>query len=138
MKNNNNNCQSGISRTLLASQSGVGIETIRYYERRGLIDPPSKPEHSHPLYSKRALQQLVFVKRAQNAGFTLKEIVTLLSLGSDHCSVTKSLAEEKLEAIKSQITELHIKVELIQDLIKQCGANDERGKCGLFETLKDE
>lgn len=127
----------GISRTRLASEAGVGVETIRYYERRGLIEPPTKPEHAHPLYSERALEQLKFVKRAQNAGFTLKEIATLLSLGSDHCTVTKSLAQEKLKAIKVQITELQGTVELLQVLIEQCNANDEQGKCALFATLLD-
>jgi len=129
--------KAGVSRTRLATLSGVGVETIRYYERRGLIDPASKTEHTHPIYPERTLEQLIFVKRAQNTGFTLKEIVTLLSLGSDHCSVTKSLAQEKLESIKTQIVDLEEMVELLQVLIKRCNANDENGKCALFESLHD-
>lgn len=135
---NTNVSKRGISRARLAREAGVGVETIRYYERRGLIEPPTKPEHAHPLYSKRALEQLKFVKRAQNAGFTLKEIATLLTLGSDHCAVTKSLAQEKLDMIKKQITELQGTVELLQALIEKCDAGEEQGKCALFETLHDD
>lgn len=127
-----------MSRIHLAKEAGVGVETIRYYERRGLIDPPTKPEHAHPLYSRRALEQVIFVKRAQNAGFTLKEIATLLTLGSDHCAVTKSLAQEKLGMIRKQINDLKGTVELLQDLIKQCDAGEDQGKCALFETLHDD
>ena len=115
----------------------MGVETIRYYERRGLIDEPSKPEHAHPRYSNRALDQLKFIKRAQSAGFTLKEIGTLLDLGSDHCTVTKSLTQEKLEKIEIQMTETRATVKLLQDLIKQCDAGEKQGKCALFETLHD-
>jgi len=134
----NNNDNKGLSRTHLAKEAGVGVETIRYYERRGLIDPPYKQEHAHPLYSSRALDQLKFVKRAQNAGFTLKEIATLLSLGSDHCTVTKTLAQEKLENIKQQITELKDTANLLQALIEQCDAGEQQGKCALFETLHND
>jgi len=133
-----NNDQPGLSRTRLAREAEVGVETIRYYERRGLIDLPCKQEHAHPLYSNRALDQLKFVKRAQNAGFTLKEIATLLSLGSDHCAVTKTLAQEKLEKIKQQITELKGTVNLLQTLIEQCNAGEKQGKCALFETLHND
>lgn len=128
----------GLSRTRLAQEAGVGVETIRYYERRGLIEPPYKIGQSHPQYPGHTLEQLKFVKRAQQAGFTLKEIVTLLSLGSDHCSVTKSLAQEKLETIKKKIIGLQGKVELLEVLIKQCNASTEHGKCALFETLHDD
>lgn len=127
----------GLTRTRLAREAGVGVETIRYYERRGLIDPPSKPEHAHPLYPRRALNQLKFVKRAQNAGFTLKEISTLLSLGSEHCTVTKALAQEKLKTMEKQIKTLNDAVELLQALVEQCDYSEEQGKCALFETLHD-
>ena len=132
-----NNNEPGLSRTQLAKESGVGVETIRYYERRGLIDSPYKPEHAHPLYSTHALNQLIFVKRAQSAGFTLKEIATLLSLGSDHCVVTKTLAQEKLESIKTQIINLQEMAIVLQSLIEECTNNAEQGTCGLFKTLHD-
>jgi MerR family transcriptional regulator, mercuric resistance operon regulatory protein len=134
---NSNAPKQGLSRTRLAREAGVGVETIRYYERRGLIESPDKLKHSHPLYSRRALEQLKFVKRAQEAGFTLKEIATLLSLGSGHCSVTKLLAQEKLETIRNKIIGLQGEVGLLQVLIRQCDANDEQGKCALFEALQD-
>jgi len=127
----------GLTRTKLAREAGVGVETIRYYEGRGLIDPPVKAEHAHPRYSSRALDQLKFVKRAQNAGFTLKEIATLFSLGTEHCAVTKSLAHEKLETIEHQINQLQGKVDLLKGLINQCGSDVKKDKCALFETLNN-
>jgi MerR family mercuric resistance operon transcriptional regulator len=127
----------GLSRTRLAKQAGVGVETIRYYERRGLIEPPSKPGNAHPLYATRVLDQLKFIKRAQQAGFTLKEIAMLHSLGSNHCTVTRELAREKLERLEKQISSLNETVELLQQLIEQCDTNVKQGKCALFEALHD-
>jgi MerR family mercuric resistance operon transcriptional regulator len=129
---------SGLSRTRLAKEAGVGVETIRYYERRGLIDSPSKREHAHPLYSANALEQIKFIKRAQRAGFTLKEIATLHSLGSDHCTVTRELAREKLEKLEKQIASFNETVKLLQQLIEQCDINEGPGQCALFEALHDE
>ena len=134
---NSNDSKSHLSRSSLAKETGVGVETIRYYERRGLIEPAHKEKHTHPHYSQRSIEQLKFVKRSQNAGFTLKEIETLLSLGSDHCVVTKTLAKEKLESIKTQIAGFQSMLEILQTLIEECDSNEEQGKCGLFETLQD-
>ena len=134
---NSNDSKFHLSRLSLAKETGVGVETIRYYERRGLIESAHKEKHAHPHYNQRAIEQLKFVKRSQNAGFTLKEITTLLSLGSDHCAVTKTLAKEKLESIKTQIADFQSMLEILQALIEECDGNEEQGKCGLFETLQD-
>lgn len=64
----------------LAKQTGVTIETIRHYQRIGLLPEPDKPDSGYRCYSDDAVIQIRFIKRAQQAGFTLKEIATLLAL----------------------------------------------------------
>jgi len=118
---------------ILAHAAGVGVETVRYYQRRGLLKQPNKPAGRHRTYSEQDLARLGFIKRAKAAGFTLREIKTLLSLGNDHCSVTKTLADEKLGEIREQITDLRKAQRRLVELINACGAEGEA--CGLFESL---
>jgi len=118
---------------ILANAAGVGVETVRYYQRRGLLKQPTKPAGRHRTYSEQDLARLEFIKHAKAAGFTLREIKTLLSLGNDHCSVTRTLAEEKLKEIRGQITDLKKAQKRLVELITACGAEGEA--CGLFESL---
>ncbi len=119
----------------LARAAGVGVETIRYYQRRGLLEQPAKPPGHHRTYSKQDLAQLSFINHAKAAGFTLREIKTLLALGNDHCPVTKALAEDKLRKITGEITGLGETQERLKMLIKACGSESEA--CGLFESLRE-
>ena len=69
----------------LAREAGVGVETVRFYERRGLVEQPPKPVGSgFRHYPREAVERIRFVRRAQEIGFTLREIVELLSLRADH------------------------------------------------------
>jgi MerR family transcriptional regulator, mercuric resistance operon regulatory protein len=77
----------------LAKVAGVNVETIRYYERRGLISQPPKPAEGYRTYPNATLARIFFIKRAQELGFTLKEINKLLSLDESHCSEVQELAE---------------------------------------------
>ena len=77
----------------LARAASVKIETIRYYQRIGLLEEPDKPQIGYRQYPVTDIARLLFVKRAQNLGFTLKEIVELLSFGEDRCESVKVLAE---------------------------------------------
>ena len=75
----------------LASTAAINVETIRYYERRGLIRQPAKPRVGYRLYDNETLQRLLFIKRAKNLGFSLDEIDSLLTLSGGAvrgCSVT--------------------------------------------------
>ncbi len=119
----------------LARAAGIGVETVRYYQRRGLLEEPVKPVGHHRTYSEQDLTRLGFINHAKAAGFTLREIETLLSLGNDHCSVTKTLAREKLQKIKGQIADLK-KIQLqLEALIKACGKKNDGEACGLFKSL---
>ncbi len=77
----------------LAKQTEVTIETIRHYQRIGLLTEPAKPDGGYRSYSANAISRIRFIKRAQQAGFTLKEIATLLSLDGAHCADIRQLAE---------------------------------------------
>lgn len=117
----------------LAHAAGVGVETVRYYQRLGLLDEPVKPPGHHRTYSQRDLARLGFINHAKAVGFTLREISTLLSLGNDHCSVTRSLAEDKLRKIEGQITDLRQTRQRLTKLIEACASESEA--CGLFDSL---
>lgn len=67
----------------LARAAGVHVETVRYYQRRGLIAQPRKPARGHRIYPRETLERLLFIKRAQELGFTLEEIASLLVLGGE-------------------------------------------------------
>ncbi len=88
----------------LAKQANVTIETIRHYQRKGLLNEPAKPQSGFRHYPAEAISKLHFIKRAQQAGFTLKEISTLLSLDNEHCQDIQKLAEQKCQAIDEQLT----------------------------------
>ena len=119
----------------LAHAAGVGVETVRYYQRRGLLEEPVKPVGHHRTYSEQDLARLGFINHAKAAGFTLREIETLLLLGNNHCSATKTLAEEKLHKIDGQITELKKTQHRLEELIKACSKKDGGKACGLFNSL---
>ena len=75
----------------LAKAAGIGVETIRYYQRIGLLDEPPKPASGYRVYNKSVVARLKFIQRAKELGFTLGEIKELLSLDSDACGQTREL-----------------------------------------------
>jgi len=87
----------------LAKAAGVNIETVRHYQRQDLIIEPKKPERGFRHYSSSTIDRILFIKRAQRLGFSLKEVHQLLSLGSQHCDDIQILASEKRELIQQQI-----------------------------------
>ena len=90
----------------LAKQAEVTVETIRYYQRIGMLDEPGKPGTGFRHYPAHAITRIRFIKRAQQAGFTLKEIAQLLSLDDDHCADVRKIAEQKCRQIDAQIQDL--------------------------------
>jgi MerR family mercuric resistance operon transcriptional regulator len=108
----------------LAKKANVGVETIRYYQNFGLLQEPPKPEFGYRQYPREALERLYFIKRAQELGFSLKEIKKLLALGNN-TSETRALAADKLDAVRGEIAHLLMVRGVLEDLIGQCDAHPE-------------
>ena len=106
----------------LAKHAKVGVETIRYYQNFGLLEEPPKPDTGYRQYPKEALERLHFIKRAQQLGFSLKEISRLVALG-DNALESRAMAEERLFAVRTKIAHLVAVRAVLEQLIHQCDAN---------------
>lgn len=120
----------------LAKAAGVNVETIRYYERRGLIAQPTKPMQGYRTYPNETLARILFIKRAQELGFTLEEINNLLSLGESHCSEIQELAEAKLASVREKINDLHRLEQVLEELVTKCRTNPDNAACPIVESLQ--
>jgi MerR family mercuric resistance operon transcriptional regulator len=124
----------------LAKQAGVTIETIRYYQRIGLLREPDKPFNGYRHYPGDAIARIRFIKRAQQSGFALKEIAELLSLDSGHCEDVRKIAEQKRQQITEQINDLTALLNVLDSLIEGCKFETSFEHCSLidaFSTLPD-
>jgi MerR family mercuric resistance operon transcriptional regulator len=106
----------------LAKAVGVNVETIRYYQRRGLIDEPTKPLGGHRRYPASVEGRIGFIRRAQQLGFTLAEVKTLLELshGRD-VRQTCLIAEKRLAALDSHVAQLNKMRRELKRLLDECG-----------------
>ena len=122
-----------------ARRAGVGIETIRFYERRGLIEqPPKPPSGGYREYSEEAINRIRFVRQAQELGFTLKEIDGLLALKSDpdsDASEVRARALIKLEEVERKITRLERIGSALRVVIEACPATGALSCCSIMDAL---
>ena len=120
----------------LAAAAGVNVETIRYYQRRGLVAEPTRPCGGVRRYSEGDVERLRFIKRAQGVGFTLAEIESLLTLRARHaCHETRELAAAKLGVVDTRLRELRRLQKELRRWIAECDANRERSSCPVMERL---
>lgn len=120
----------------LAKAAGVNVETIRYYQRRKLLDEPSKPLGGHRRYAPADAQRVRFIKRAQHLGFTLEEVTGLLRLeDGQSCRDTRLLAEHKLALIEERIADLTRMRRLLTGLIAECARGQRPRSCPIIATL---
>jgi MerR family transcriptional regulator, mercuric resistance operon regulatory protein len=122
----------------LAKQAEVSIETIRYYQKIGLLEEPAKPSTGYRLYTDDAINRIRFIKRGQQAGFTLKEIAELLSFDGSHCSDVRKIAEQKYQQIDTQIKDLMVLRNVLGELVKRCETDAATGHCSLIDALSNE
>lgn len=124
-----------------AREAGVGVETIRFYERRGLIEQPLKPRDSgFRVYSPEQIKRIKFIRQAQQIGFSLHEIQELLSLRADpaaDCSAVRSQAVAKLEEVKRKIEQLREIGAALEALIAVCPGRGGLQACTILDTLAD-
>lgn len=120
----------------LAQAAGVNVETIRYYQRVGMLAQPAKPLQGARKYGPRDIKQIRFIKRAQALGFTLSEVAELLALGNaSSCRETQVLAESKLESISSRIQDLVKMQDTLQQLVARCNGIDKSTNCPIIDAL---
>jgi MerR family mercuric resistance operon transcriptional regulator len=119
----------------LAERSGVNVETIRYYQRRGLLDEPQKPMGGYRRYPSNAAKRIRFIKRAQALGFTLEEVGELLRIdAAAACAETRQLAAHKLALIEEKLAELTAMRDGLTALVSKCGAGRSRA-CPIIQVL---
>lgn len=121
----------------LARAGGVNVETVRYYQRRGLLITPGKPVSGVRRYTAETLGRLRFIKRAQELGFTLREIAELLKLGDGSCQETRTIAERRLADIEARIHDLESMRDTLGKLIHTCRAGN-RPPCPIIASLAHE
>ena len=117
-----------------AAAGGVGVETIRYYQRRGLLDTPRRLEGIRH-YGDVDVRRLQFIRQAQTAGFTLEEIKELLDLDSgEDRERARNLAKNRIGALDAKIAELQQARKALQRLVGEC-ATDKSGPCPILASF---
>lgn len=119
----------------LARAADVNVETIRYYQRLGLIKEPRKPQTGYRHYPEDSVARIRFIKRAQQLGFSLQEIAQLLQLGDGRCADVRQQAEEKRTQIDKQIQDLTKLRKTLDTLIHACQKGNEKQPCPIVQTL---
>lgn len=121
----------------LAATAGVNVETVRYYQRRGLMSQPPRPLGGIRRYSEADVGQLAFIRRAQQIGFNLAEIERLLNLrGPRSCRSTRDLVSAKLTALDARIRDLRYVRRDLARWLADCDANKANLSCPVIERLK--
>jgi MerR family mercuric resistance operon transcriptional regulator len=122
----------------LADAAGLNVETIRYYQRRGLIAVPARPPNGQRRYAHAVLNHLAFIRRAQLLGFSLDEIGALMRLDESRCSDGRVFAKVKLEEVRQRITELRRMGDELERLMKRCDARSRGEPCPVIRKLNGE
>jgi MerR family transcriptional regulator, mercuric resistance operon regulatory protein len=121
----------------LARTVDVNVETIRYYQRIGLVELPEKPYGSMRSYSDQDLQRLRFIRRAQQLGFSLEDIRQLLELSSSDCERVEELAAKKLSEVKAKLRQLRRIEWILAKTVQQCARRKSNEPCPIIETLSE-
>ena len=119
----------------LAHAAGVNVETIRYYQRRGLLAQPPRPARGPRRYPPQALARLRFIRQAQALGFSLAEIGRLLDLDEAHCAEVRSVAEAHLRRVRERLAELQRLEAALAALVAHCADNADGAPCPILEIL---
>lgn len=125
----------------VAKHVGVAIDTIRFYEREGLLPEPQRRASGYRSYDKGAIAQLRFIRRAKHLGFTLEEIRELLALSRDRrkgVSAVKKRAQQRLAAIDLRIVELQRVRDGLAQLVESCPGHGAPEECPILRALTDD
>jgi MerR family mercuric resistance operon transcriptional regulator len=125
----------------LAKQAGVNVETLRFYERKGLLPKPHQRESGYREYPQESVRLLQFIKRAQELGFSLKEIRELLALKVQPgvtCVEVRETAEHKMADVRQKIRDLLAIERALQRLTVTCTGSGPLSECPILEHLEGE
>jgi MerR family mercuric resistance operon transcriptional regulator len=123
----------------VARQAGVGVETVRFYERKGLIAQPKSPRAGYRHYPDDVVARIRFIRHAKDLGFTLSEIGDLLSLRArprSSCAAVKIRAEEKIADIDERIRRLRRIRTTLKKLADACQNRETSAECPILEALE--
>ena len=123
----------------VAHRAGVNPQTLRYYERRGLLKEPPRQPSGYRSYGEDSVGLVQFVKRAQELGFTLTEVEALLQLASGgpaSCDRARTLASEKIAELESKIASLRAMRKALERLVDTCDQPQGSRECPLISTLQ--
>lgn len=122
---------------VLANAAGVNVETIRFYQRKGLMQEPNRPLGGIRRYGESHLARVHFIKSAQRLGFSLGEIGELLKLeDGSNCTEARMQAERKLADVRERLTDLHRIEAALQDLVQRCCATEGEVRCPMIQALQ--
>lgn len=122
----------------LAKQAGVNVETIRYYQRRGLVGEPDRPLGGVRRYTEAHARRLRFIKQAQTLGFRLDEVTDLLALDDGrHCREAERLGSRKLAMVRERMAQLRRVERALTALVDQCHCNKGKVRCPLITALEN-
>ncbi len=122
----------------VARRAGVGVETVRFYERQGLLEEPARRESGYRQYAADAVGRLRFIRRAKDLGFTLKEIKELIALGQDPDATRADVrrkAEDKIADIEARVRDLLRIKGALQALTSACDGHGPLEGCPILQAL---
>lgn len=127
----------GLTISALARAGGVGVEAIRFYQRRKLLPAPPRPHGAIRRYGADDVARLCFIKAAQRLGFSLNEIQVLLRLNDGaHCDQARAIAESKLADVRAKLADLRRIESALATVIRRCGVARGRVICPLIAALQ--
>lgn len=130
---------SGLTIGTVANQAGVNIETLRYYERQGIVSEPPRTSSNYRVYPEETVRRVRFVKRAQELGFSLSEIKELLALRATHgvkCDEVRRHALHKIGDIEDKMQTLRAMKNALRGLVQECAStNAKLSDCPILESL---
>lgn len=125
----------------VAGRAGVNVQTLRYYERRGLLREPCRRESGYREYGEDAVQVVRFVKRAQRLGFTLDDVEVLLRLdagGPDGCDAAQRLAAQRIAELDHRIADLRAMRRALRRLLDTCHLPRGERACPLIRSIRED
>ena len=122
----------------MAGMAGVGVETVRFYQRKGLLRQPRRARGEIRRYSSKDVARVKFIKAAQHLGFTLGDVAELLTLEDGrHCDEARGMAELRLHDVRRTLHDLRQMESALQTLITRCCVTEDHMACPLIVALQD-